>query len=66
MTRGLHAAEFPRDLAFRSNHKGAALDAHYLLAVHVFLFDDAERIRQLFVGIGKKRERQLELLPEFL
>jgi hypothetical protein len=54
------------DLAGSINHEGSALNPHYLSAIHILLFDDAESVTDLLVGIGQQCVRQVIFLFEFL
>ena len=55
----LDALEHVFNLSLRANEKGRSCHTHDLLAIHVLLFDHVKLVRDLFVGIGKKRIRQL-------
>src|SRR3990167_9648299 len=61
MTIYLDAAPFLALYAFAVDDKGAALDAAYLFAIHVFHLDDAKQLAGSFLGVGQQVERQAEL-----
>ena len=50
---GFNLAEDVHDLSLRRNQVRRALNAFNFLAVHVLLFEDAERVGDLFVGVGE-------------
>jgi hypothetical protein len=54
------------ELSLRVEQKRRALNAHALLAVHVFFDDHAERIAELGVHVGKEPERDLVFRLELL
>src|SRR5690606_3414897 len=64
MARNAQAAPFAQQRAVGADQKGAALDSAYLFTVHVFHFDDPERLAQRFVGIGNQGKGQVLLFAE--
>ena len=48
------------------DQESGALNAHHFLAIHVFLFENAKRIRDLLVGVGKQRIGQIVFFFELL
>src|SRR5690554_1759709 len=61
-----HATPLAQQDAVGTDKEGAALYAAYLLAVHVFHFDDAEQRTQRFAIVRDQGKRQLLLLGEAL
>ena len=66
MAFGFDLAEDVGDLAVVADEERCALDAHDLLAVHVLLFDHAEGVADLLVGVGEQSEGEIVLLLELL
>ena len=50
-------APFVNQMTFGIDHKGAALDADDLFAVHHFLFDDLELTAQLLLRVAEELKR---------
>src|ERR1035438_5484547 len=50
---GFHVVEDVFDLAVGTNHERCARDSLHFFAIHVFLFDYAEEIRDLLLRIGQ-------------
>jgi hypothetical protein len=59
MTIRLHVLEDVRDLAVGRDEESRSRDAHHFLAVHVFLLDDAELLRDFLLGVGEQGVRQI-------
>jgi len=66
MSRYLDAAPLFCDRAICIDEKSAALNATYLLAIHVFQLHDTEQIAYAFIGIGKQFEGETHICLEFL
>src|SRR5262245_10678896 len=66
MARHLDTAPLAAHDAPGIDRKGAALDAAYLSAIHVFHLDDAVELAHRFVGVGEQLERELHLGLEAL
>src|ERR1700689_4437134 len=52
--------------SLRIEQKAAALDSDHLAAVHALFADHVELIAHPAIGVGQQRERQRQLLAEFL
>jgi hypothetical protein len=50
---GFNFAEGVHDLSFRRNQVRRSFHAFHFFAVHVLLFEDAERVSDLFIGISE-------------
>ena len=66
MTLGLDLGKHARDLAVGADQEGGALDADAGFAVHVLFFEHTISLRELLVGVGQQRERQVILVFELL
>ena len=62
----LHPGKDPRDLAIAVNDKRGALDTHHFLAIHVFLFEDAESRDHFLFRISEQSVRQVVFVFELL
>src|SRR5580658_5553238 len=62
VTFGFYVVEDLFNFAVGADHEGCPGDALYFLAVHVFLLDHAEQVRDLLVWISQQRERKAELV----
>jgi hypothetical protein len=54
------------DLAIGADDKRSPDDAHHFLPVHVFFLQHAECVGHFLIRICQQRERQVELVLEFL
>src|ERR1700687_1003702 len=62
----LHIIENVLDLAVGTNDESRPRDPFHFLAIHVLLFDHAEKVRNFLLWIGQQRERQTELVLKLL
>ena len=66
MTFRLHVFEDVFDLAIGTDHESRASDAHHFPAIHIFFFQYAELVGDLFVRIGQQHEWETVLVLKFL
>ena len=66
MTRHLQAAPFFLENAVWANQECAAFDAFDLLAVHNFIFDDAEHMTHLLLRVSNQFEWEFKLFLEVI
>ena len=58
MTGHFNAAPLVNQCAIRADDEGAALDAAYLFAVHVFHLDHVKLVAKRHFGVGDQRKRE--------
>ena len=61
-----HLPKYVSQFAVGPDHKGTALDAHDLLAIHIFFFPDVEGLSDFLFGVSQKRKSDVVFLRKLL